>query len=248
MNTEKSQKNHDAPWETMTDADLEDPDLSDMIASWDEESIRALPEESEVDHEFSEAFEKRMTKMIKGESRPWVRIRKPAAMIAACFLLFLLAFTLGPSQATPKTRELPFFFHYDLYRDSIEVRVTENPKGMKDEAYLHWKPLKSKYIPKGYQETDRKEEKNSIFVEYTNLEGETILYSHSRLREMTFLIDRDGASSQQRNIDGRWIEIVKKGDEVNLYWHDDVSWYEISGQVEEEQLIQMMQSISDQGK
>lgn len=173
----------------------------------DEALIRKLEENTDYEYRFSRKFEKRMKKLMRQEAHPrrsaFQRLLKEAAVLFICVIS--LVFVMAMSAQAYRIK----FFETvkSIWEDSILYSYFT---GKNQGAIQYNEP---KYIPEGYQETDRTESDQLLSVIYINGEQEMITWDQ--------MLVQDGGAFVADNEYDEWIMKETNGYTVMAYMYDD---------------------------
>lgn len=148
----------------------------------DEAIIRELEKKTDYNYQFSGRFERRMKKLIKRESHPWMdsfyRLSKRAALLFTCVLSSLLVITM--SVQAYRTR----FFDTvkSIWEDSIVYSyfVDQNQGTIQCNE--------PQFIPEGYQATERIVLDHWFSATYTNKDGKIITWDQMLVHDGSELV------------------------------------------------------------
>ena len=143
----------------------------------DEAIIRELEKETDYDYQFSSRFERRMRKLITREAHPWIgafyRLPKRAAILFMCVISSIFVITM--SVQAYRTR----FFETvkSIWKDSIlySYFVDENQGKIQCNE--------PRFVPEGYQETERIVLEHWFSVTYTNKDGKIITWDQMLVQD-----------------------------------------------------------------
>lgn len=135
---------------------IKDEMLRKAAEEWERESLTELPQE---DHEFSEAFQRRLaqTKRQKGRSAGVAAMRCVAAVLVLCLTVFGVLMAVSPEvRADVENRYKAFYY---TVTGSSEV-----PKAERKDFCLTW-------LPEGYKEWGVTETSQHKIYSYVDSEG-----------------------------------------------------------------------------
>ena len=143
----------------------------------DEAIIRELEKETDYDYQFSSRFERRMKKLIKRESHLWTgvfyRLSKRAAILFICVISSIFVITM--SVQAYRTR----FFETvkSIWEDSIlySYFVDKNQGNIQCNE--------PRFVPEGYQETERIDLEHWFSVTYINKDGKIITWDQMLVQD-----------------------------------------------------------------
>lgn len=200
----------------------------------------SLPTDEELEHiTFSDAFEKKMQKLIRAQKKSYYylinTVGKRAAIIVLAIVISLTATTFG----VKAIRESVIKFITETFEKFTAVSVEdEEPVVQKDIV-----KAVPQYIPEGY--IVESEVNSGIFykVIYKNQENNFIIYNQKINFGTIANVDTEGVEYEKISIDYfDGIKYSKNG--VNkVAFADETYMYTISGQISFDELIKMAESI-----
>lgn len=207
-----------------------------------------LPNEEELEYEFSEEFNRKMNKLIKYEKRhPMINsIYRYSKKIAIVFLIITMGlFTLTMSVEAVRLKVINVIT--EIYEEFTSIMFSKENVGI-DEDY---RPILPSYIPKGFKEVDKLETSIGAFVVYENDEYLQIRYSCDEISNNSIILDTEDAVVEDLKINGYNVKYIVKNNMQQLVWNDNTSSYLIdmeSGgskivERDKEELIKIAESI-----
>lgn len=184
-----------------------------------------LPNEDELNHDFSDKFNGKMNKLIKYEKRNPVvnKIYKYSKSIAAILVVTTIGlFTLTMSvealrnqffdvvkEVYDKFTSYVFSTTVDIGEDSFEIKVP-------------------KYLPEGFKEIERLEGPNEVIIIYKNNHGEEITYQNYKINDVHIVNDTEDIHKDTVLVNNIEAEYYAKDTMNKLIWHDDEKLYNIN--------------------
>ncbi|WP_042277730.1 DUF4367 domain-containing protein [[Clostridium] dakarense] len=193
-----------------------------------------LPNEDELNYNFSNKFERKMEKLIKHENQnPMVnKIYKYSKNVVAILVVTIIGlFTL--TMSVEALRDQLFDVIKEVY-DKFTSYVFSTTVDIDESSFEIKLPG---YLPDGFDEIERLEGSNEVIVIYKNNDGREITYHYYKIIDGQTSTDTEGAEIDKvlvNNLDANYIE---KGNTKKLTWHDDRYFYGLS-----------MSSIQDSNK
>lgn len=172
-----------------------------------------IPEkESDIDYTFSDAFEKKMQKLIKAQRRRprWhfhMTKRKRIAILVA-ILIALLAATACSVKAI---REPLIHFLKGQYEYSIFQNITG---GMTVQ-------YKIAALPEGFAQTNLEQDDTSVTVTYENAAGDVIELKQLLSSEAAFTLDTKGGELYAQTVGSHSVDIYEQEDAIMAFWLQD---------------------------
>lgn len=199
-----------------------------------------IPPESELSHQFSRRFKRKMKALLIYESRtPIMRQSVHRMKIAATMLLVTLSLTFGTIMSVEAYRVRFFEFVTQVWEELTSIIIHSDDNADHDTLVL----ISPTYIPKGYSilEQTSNEYKNSII--YCNENGSEIYYLQKLSSQSEFIFDSEGAESKEIAIGTHKGYIIMNKGITQVYWYDKFNVYSLIGSVDDSELIKMANSI-----
>lgn len=222
------------------DKRIDDKFLYAYIPQAEQIMLSRIPAEKELSHKFSRRFKKKMKALLKYERRsPAMRRFAHWLKIAAAILLAVLSLSFG------------FIMCVEAYRTrlfEILVRVEEELTSLfiyseeitGDETLILKYPA---YIPKGYSVIEQTDTMYTNLVIYGNESGNEICYLQKMIGQGEFIFDTENAETRDITIGtAKGFIILNKGI-VQIFWYDDFNTYSLIGNLDENEMIKMAESI-----
>lgn len=209
------------------------------------EEFADIPEESEIEVEFSDEFNRKMQELIdsigaddgqKSSHRSRLNIKGLIALAAA--LAILLAGLVSVNAA-----ENPIVnFIVKTYEDFKEILFTGDGAAKIDHVYAFTE------VPEGFTETERVLNDDMSFVRYENSEtGAVIELSQNATQDTAFALDNQNGIVKDFDIDGEEIRVYcTKNDKMHVaFWHEDTCSMKLiySGRINYEELLDMINAL-----
>jgi hypothetical protein len=202
--------------------------------------LEKIPLESELSHQFSWRFKRKMKALLKYERRTPVMRRFVYQMkTAAAVLLIVLSMAFGTVMSVEAYRVRFFEFVTEIWEEltSIVIHSDENA----DHDTLT--PISPSYIPKGYSVLELTSDKYENTIIYINTNGLELYYSQRMATQSEFILDSEGAETEKITIGSQEAYLIANKGTVQLYWHDDDSVFSLIGNLDKTELIKMAKSI-----
>lgn len=144
----------------MAKVELTAAELGKILEIYQELELKQLPTEDELDHEFSEAFEKRMAKLFRRVGKPYYPFIRTRARVAVSIAVLVLVLLTSTVMAVAPLRQRVFDFFQDIFQDHSIVTVDGDKLG-EAPVTIQVRYVPS-YIPAGYAFVD--EHVREVFV------------------------------------------------------------------------------------
>lgn len=168
----------------------------------DEALIRELEENTDYEYQFSGKFEQRMKKLMRREAHPWrsafYRLSKKTAILFVCVIssLFVIAMSV-------QAYRVKFFETVkSIWEDSIVYSY------FTDQHLETLQCYEPRYIPEGYQETERVISGHWFSVTYTNDDGKMITWDQMLVQDGgKFITDIEYDQQITTEVNGKMVVI-----------------------------------------
>lgn len=213
-----------------------------------EEEFANIPDESEIEVEFSDEFNRKMQELIdsiganngqqpKNDRKSRLNIKGLIALAAT--LALLLAGLMSVNAAGDSIVN----FIVKTYEDFKEILFTGDGAAKIDHVYAFAE------VPEGFTETERVLNDDMSFVRYENSEtGAVIELSQSTANITTMFLDDKSVKSKTLSDDGEYVEIYcGESDEIyNAFWIEDMYSMELlySGETSYDELLKIINAIA----
>ncbi len=200
----------------------------------------SLPTDEELEHiTFSDAFEKKMQKLIRAQKKSYYylinTVGKRAAIIVLAIVISLTATTFG----VKAIRESVIKFITETFEKFTAVSVEDEEPVVQNDIVK----AVPQYIPEGYTLESEVDSGIVYRIIYSNQENDFISYNQ-KINFGTFSnVNTEGIEYEKIIINSfEGIKYVKKG--INsVVFADDTYLYTIQGKISFEKLIKMAESI-----
>lgn len=223
---------------------INDEFLYQCMPELEEKLLNVLPEEDEIDYQFSERFQKKMRVLLKRAAQkekygiPVSTVRR----IAAAILIALTA-TLTVSMSVEAVREKVLEFIRTVYET-----YTATVYYYEEEVVGVFQPFYPEYLPDGYELTTEEKGENYLILEYKSetIENGSLLIWMEQIQDaMEVSEDNEYDKIENCTIQGNKAMICyKETDKIRIVWEDDGCRYLVSGvQLTKEELIKISESL-----
>lgn len=234
----------------MDNLDITDEMLYKSCKKLEQHLLDNLPNESDIEYEFSNKFKRKMSKLIKYEKRnPIINsIYTYSKKTAIVFLIVATGlFTLTMSVEAVRLKVINVIT--EIYEEFTSIIFSKEDNSVSVDS--KFKPALPNYIPKGFKEIDKVESPIGLFIVYENDEYLQIRYSCDEISTNSIILDTEDAIVEDINVNGYDAKYIVKDNIQQLLWNDNTSSYLIdmeskSSQMinsDKEELIKMVESI-----
>lgn len=187
--------------------------------------LNQLPNEDELNHDFSDKFNGKMNKLIKYEKCNQMvnKIYKHSKSIVAILVfttigIFTLTMTVEAlrNQFFDVVKEV--YEKFTSYVFSTTVDINEGSFEIKLPGYL----------PDGFEVTEKLEGSNEMIVIYKNNDGIEITYHYYKIIDGKTSTDAEGAEIDKILVNNLEANYIEKGNTKKLTWNDDRYFYGLS--------------------
>ena len=202
--------------------------------------LEKIPLESELSHQFSRHFNRKIKALLKYEQRTPVMRRFVYQMkTVAAVLLIVLSLAFGTVMSVEAYRVRFFEFVTEIWEEltSIVIHSDENA----DHDTLT--PISPSYIPTGYSVLEITSDKYENTIIYLNTNGLELYYSQRMATQSEFIIDSEGADTEEITIGLQVVYLISNKGTVQMYWYDSDSIFSLIGNLDKTELIKMAESI-----
>ena len=211
----------------MERVDVTDEMLCQVMMSLDEKILKALPDEENLNHQFSIRFEQKMSKLMKREKQrrryglPIETWKRMVAMLAVMFI-GIFSVTMG----VDAIREKVFSYIETVYDSYTSKRFFVEEAGMGK-----FVPMYPTYIPEGYEMSIEDVEEDGLFLSYETKDGKNcILISQDLIYDqMHYTYDNEYVQEYTYQIQEVEAKIGRKSDgTIRVRWEKNGIIYLVS--------------------
>ncbi len=191
---------------------------------------------------FSAEFETRVGALLKRQEHFWFRtfntIGKQVAAVLLAVVLALSAVTVS----VEALREPFFEFLIETFERFTLITFHENEDQPEDE-FIPLEPIDPTYIPEGFELV---QEDNGFFSHtktFKNKEHLQYTYSQTSKEGLQMYLDTEDATSKKIHIQSHEGILVYENNNTILFFTDEQYTYEVSGNIPENELIKIAESI-----
>ena len=217
--------------------------LREAVVRTDIRELEALPEEHEIEHEFSKRFERRMKKLIRrsktgSPAGGAVFLRRRAVALAAAIVI-LLASVMSVSAV----RAAVFEFITEVYEKFTHIFFEESlPSQESAGEFIVCRPS---FIPEGFELVSEKTAGPVLLVYEKG--SDYISYSQQRLEDVSMDINTEGAELAELEFKGHPAKYYSNRGVQNLLWYDDEYLYMVSATLDRDTVFRIAGSIETAG-
>ncbi len=207
---------------------------------YNQKMCEALPDDEELkDITFSEAFEKKMQKLISMQRKSYYyminTVGKRVAIIVSALVISLTATAFS----VKAIREAIIEFFVETFTTYSEVSVD----GDEISGHTEFKKVKPQYLPEGFNLSRDLSDEYSCFIEYIDSKENTIFYSQRINDGDTTFVDTEDVGSKTVYINGLEGIIYENKGVNRITFGDEKYFYNIYGQVSSVELKKIAESI-----
>lgn len=207
---------------------------------YNQKLCESLPSDEELkDIKFSEAFEKKMQKLISVQKKSYFYLINTVGKRVAIIVLALVISLTATAFSVKAIREAVIEFFIETFTTHSKVSVEGD-----DIAFeIEFKRVEPQYLPEGFVMGRDLSNEVFCFIEYINNEGNTINYSQYLNDSAPISVDTEEIKIDTVYINGlEGIMYENKG--VNkIVFGDDKYFYNIEGRIQMEELQKIAESI-----
>lgn len=195
--------------------------------------------ENEIEYEFSERFNKRMTKLINSQKKTYYKLINTAAKrVAIIFVLILTMFTAAFS--VKAIREPIIEFVKQIYETFVHYSVDGDTNDKIEKEYS------LKFVPDRFEQTDIIINDNSINTTYESQTADRILFSQMTTKTHSgHFVDNETGDIHSENIDGIEVEFKEWHTTKSAIWIENGYVFAIDcyGEISFDEIKQMIASL-----
>ncbi|CCJ33573.1 DUF4367 domain-containing protein [Caloramator australicus] len=205
--------------------------------------IEALPTDDEIEHEFSNDFERKMERLIRRSKTrnliggmAFLR-RRVVALIAAIIILFASAMSVSAVRAAV------FEFITEVYEKFTHIFFNES-RSSQDAAdgFAIYEPA---YIPEGFKLVNKNTD-GLVLLEYEK-ENDFISYSQQCLENVSISINTEGVKLEELEFKGLPAKYYSNQGVQNLLWYDEKYMYMVSSTLDRDIVFKIAESVEITG-
>lgn len=226
----------------------DESDLFTEIPKIEEKYLSSLPKEEDLHHVFSDSFEQKMAAMIDAEPKKkrttGLFLGSHRAIKVAAVLLLVVIGSVTTALAMEPVRHAIFHFFRETFPEYTSILVhQEEESSHSDETFWIWKPLEPASPVEGFEEKLRNQTDQYLEITYQNTGEKEILFITYPLGEEELLIDTEGTILHKKEVQGVEFSYVEKNGTCSVFWHDETSQFQLSGEADRDALLLMAQKL-----
>ena len=214
-----------------------------ILRALGESMDRKVEQLPEVEHTFSPAFEQRMDRLIRAQSRPYYRyvntgMKKAVLALAAVFLLLTALMFSVSALREPVVR-----FIVKVYEKITNVHYQpENPEQLPATLEVYYEPA---WLPKGYRLNDSMTIDVLILysLTYTDEKENDINFSQYTIIGTTLGLDTEGTKTKPITVNGNAGMFFSNKGIQHILWNDGQYGFQLFGPVTKADLLRMARSF-----
>lgn len=195
--------------------------------------------ENEIEYEFSERFNKRMTKLINSQKKSYYRLINTAAKrVAVIFILVLTMFTAAFSVKAIREPIIEFVKH--VYETFIHYSVEGDTDDKIEIEYS------LKFVPDGFEQTNIVQDDYTVSTIYENVSGDSIVFTQMTPKTHSgHFVDNETGNIYSETVDGIEVEFKEWYQNKTVLWTSNgyVFSIECIGDISLDEIKQMICSI-----
>ncbi len=194
----------------------------------------------EEEHRFSLRFRWKMHQLLgrklRLEKYPPLSVGKRVLLVATV-LLFL---SIGIFMSSEANRIRVFEFVIKRYPKYTEIQV-ESDVNVPEDVVVE--PIDPTYVPEGYQISEKRINRMSYMVKYTNESEMKLFFDQDIITQSGMHLDTEDADVETVLMEGLELMVIEKNGNVMIFWHDERYTYLLDGEVEKVEMLRMAESI-----
>lgn len=217
--------------------------LREAVIKADICELEALPEDHEIEYEFSKRFERRMRKLVRRSKtgNPAGRVvflrKRAVALAAAIVILFASAMSVSAVRAAV------FEFITEVYEKFTHIFFEESPPSQESaDEFIIRRPS---FIPEGFELISEKTAGHVLLVYEKG--SDYISYSQQRLEDVSMDINTEGVELEDVDVNGHPAKYYSNRGVQNLLWYDDEFLYMISSTLDRDTVFRIAGSVETAG-
>lgn len=201
--------------------------------------FREIPrDDSQIQHEFSPEFERKIEKLIRKEKKfLWHFVNTASKRVAVIAAVFVMLFTTACS--VEAIREPIVRFLIEVYESFTEYTF----EGDKSDTIT--KEYQISKVPEGFTQTEYLKADTGITTTYKNTYSDIIRFSQTITDDTNLFIDGENGNEKVLEISGREIHLYVRESFIHAMWIEDGYLLEIvcHGDFTEQDVKNLIESI-----
>lgn len=211
--------------------------------------FQSIPrDESQIDYEFSDSFEKKMSKLVRSEKKKsWNWFNTPYKRVALIVAILMMLFVTACS--VPAIREGIINIIVNVFDNEYDVTFEGDTKDIIEQVYG------LSHLPDGFQKTTEQYSEVTTYIVYQCEQNEDkIIFAQSATSNDNLGVDNEYGKMEKRSVngyevywrEGEWGEKDDIIHEISAFWLQDgylmtLTW---GGTPDQETMIKMIESVA----
>ena len=210
--------------------------------SFNKELCESLPTDEELkDITFSEAFEKKMQKLIRAQKKSYFYLINTVGKRVAIIVLAIIISITATTFSVKAIRETIIDFITETFEKFTKISVENELTEL--EMQIEFVKTAPQYIPEGYSVESEIEVDGFYQINYNNNENNLIVYYQELYYKNIRHINTEGVEYVDLYINSYDGVFYNKNGTNTLVFADETYMYTVYGQVSRDELIKMAESI-----
>ena len=202
--------------------------------------LDSIPDESELNHQFSKRFLRKMERLLKYERYRLTKHNFFHYAKAVAVVIFLMTTVFLVTVLSVEAYRIRFFeFITTVWQEFTSVTIYSNDNVELDILT----PVESSYVPQGYKVYERKINQYENVIIYIDVDGREIYYAQQLATQSEYIFDSENVNTEIMEIGEQLLYCLENKGIIQLYWYDKSHIYSMIGQIEQVELIKMAENI-----
>jgi hypothetical protein len=220
--------------------------LREAVIKADMYEMEALPEDDEIEHEFSAEFENKMQKLIRKSKKAAVkgigRLWGSRVVVIAAILIILFASAMSVSAVRAKVYELITEVYEKFTHIFFESsRSSQDSLDSSQDADCGFTVYEPGYIPEGFELINRITD-GLVLLEYQRGD-DFISYTQQRIESVSMHINTEGIEVERFEFKGLPAMYYSNQGVQNLLWYDETYMYMVSSTLDKDAVFEIAGSV-----
>ncbi|MDK2986829.1 MAG: hypothetical protein PWQ96_2473 [Clostridia bacterium] len=220
--------------------------LREAVIKADMYEMEALPEDDEIEHEFSAEFENKMQKLIRKSKKAAVkgigRLWGSRVVVIAAILIILFASAMSVSAVRAKVYELITEVYEKFTHIFLESsRSSQDSLDSSQDADCGFTVYEPGYIPEGFELINRITD-GLVLLEYQRGD-DFISYTQQRIESVSMHINTEGIEVERFEFKGLPAMYYSNQGVQNLLWYDETYMYMVSSTLDKDAVFEIAGSV-----
>lgn len=205
------------------------------------EEFSHIPNEEDIEYEFSERFNKKMDKLFKKIERNSThtvsKLPKRILVVAAAIVIILAGL-----MSVGAIREPIVNFIVEIFNNSIDFNFSGDTSKKIEYEYSFSK------IPKGFEEISKTSDDGVVYTEYKNAETDELIILDQSVTDGSWItVDNEHGTISVEMIDGieTYIYTNENGEKIQAIWIEETYYLILTyyGDIEKDEFIELIKTI-----